>query len=38
MHYLNVDWDSEMEIQKKAVNHSTERFVSNMNVIDIYYW
>ena len=29
--YLNIDWDSEMEIEKNDVNHSTEKFFSNMN-------
>ena len=29
--YLNIDWDSEMEIEKNDVDHSTEKFFSNMN-------
>ena len=29
--YLDIDWDSEMEIEKNDVNHSTEKFFSNMN-------
>ena len=33
MDYLNIDWDSEMEIQKNDVNHSTERFFAILNVI-----
>ena len=33
MDYLNIDWDSEMEIQKNDVNHSTDKFFSIMNVI-----
>ena len=34
MDYLNIDWESEMEIQKNDINHSTDRFFSNMNVLD----
>ena len=29
--YLDIDWDFEMEIEKSDVNHSTEKFFSNMN-------
>ena len=31
--YLNVDWDSEMEIDKNDVNLSTEKFFSKMSTI-----
>ena len=31
--YLNVDWDSEMEIDKNDVNFSTEKFFSKMSTI-----
>jgi len=31
--YLNIDWDSELEIGKSDVNHSTEKFFSNMTTL-----
>ena len=31
--YLDVDWDSELDIEKNDVNNSTEKFFSQMSAI-----
>ena len=31
--YLDIDWDSELELQKNDVNYSTDKFFSKMNII-----